>query len=306
MTEEIAPDDAEDAAWRIEMEAAVRATLPTRIQERLKATGQTARGASLKAGLGPDAIRTILAGRSKSPRAENLAALARALDCDLSFLLGVSSEPHRNPHQRGTDLVTRLVLRYYLHLNSWNSAPQYHAAKMASNISPLQSKSLPIQHLEMLSDNSFAKYFLQGTLLHVAAWRPRDFSAYLPVEGELVILERSPARAQGLVRLRERTARVARRDERGHLRLETAPLTEDLFHSAPLEGDGVTLMENGLYFDENADEILNVCGVIWRGIIEVGGPGVLREFSSRERENQAREDGVTFETMARFLALEEE
>ncbi|MBJ7412514.1 MAG: hypothetical protein JHD15_19445 [Phenylobacterium sp.] len=88
--------------------------------------------------------------------------------------------------------------------------------------------------------------------------------------------------------------------------METAPLVENLFHAAPLEGDGVTLMENGLFFDKDADEILNVCGIIWRGVIDVAGPGTLREFSPRERENQAREDSFSHETVARYLALEEE
>lgn len=62
-------------------------TLASRIAERLAATGKTARGASLEAGLGPDAVRTILDGRSKSPRAENLGALAKVLGCDLARLI---------------------------------------------------------------------------------------------------------------------------------------------------------------------------------------------------------------------------
>lgn len=62
--------------------------LPDRIKERLAATGKTARGASLEAGLSPEAVRTMLDGRSKSPRAENLAALAEVLDCDLAYLAG--------------------------------------------------------------------------------------------------------------------------------------------------------------------------------------------------------------------------
>lgn len=70
-----------------------RMDLKARISERLSATNQTARGASLKAGLGADAIRIILTGRSISPRAENLSALAGALNCDIRYLLGEVEEP---------------------------------------------------------------------------------------------------------------------------------------------------------------------------------------------------------------------
>lgn len=60
--------------------------LAERIIRRLKATGQTARSTSLA--IGSDSfVRNILNGKSKSPRAENLAQLALALNTTTSWLL---------------------------------------------------------------------------------------------------------------------------------------------------------------------------------------------------------------------------
>lgn len=68
-------------------------SLPERIQERLEATGKTARGASLEAGLSPEAIRMILDGNSQSPRMKTIYALADVLECDVAFLAGRQEEP---------------------------------------------------------------------------------------------------------------------------------------------------------------------------------------------------------------------
>lgn len=67
--------------------------LGERVQERLSTLGLSARAASLRAGLGPDAVRTILDGRSQSPRAARLHALAEALECDAAYLLGEDASP---------------------------------------------------------------------------------------------------------------------------------------------------------------------------------------------------------------------
>lgn len=65
--------------------------LAERIDARLRATGKTARGASLEAGLGVDAIRSILKGRSASPRYSTVSALAGVLDCDVGYLMDGTS-----------------------------------------------------------------------------------------------------------------------------------------------------------------------------------------------------------------------
>lgn len=68
-------------------------TLRVRIKERLRETGLSARAASLQAGLGSDAIRIILDGRSRNTSFERIAALAEVLKCDYRYLLGYIEEP---------------------------------------------------------------------------------------------------------------------------------------------------------------------------------------------------------------------
>lgn len=60
--------------------------LKTRIRSRLKATGQSARSASLKARMGVDVIRHIFNGKSGNPKHQTIEALADALDCTPQWL----------------------------------------------------------------------------------------------------------------------------------------------------------------------------------------------------------------------------
>lgn len=57
-----------------------------RINERLAAVGLRPRTASLRAGLGADAIRSIQRGKSQSPRIDTLAKLAPVLETTLEYL----------------------------------------------------------------------------------------------------------------------------------------------------------------------------------------------------------------------------
>lgn len=61
-------------------------TLIERIELRLKKTGQRARGASLRAGLGGDFIRNIRRNPDQKPLYDNLAKLAEALSCNVRWL----------------------------------------------------------------------------------------------------------------------------------------------------------------------------------------------------------------------------
>jgi transcriptional regulator with XRE-family HTH domain len=61
--------------------------LAARIQVRLDQLGFTARAASIKAGLKPDAIRNIVRGKSQNPRGDTLRSLAQALDCSVRYLV---------------------------------------------------------------------------------------------------------------------------------------------------------------------------------------------------------------------------
>ena len=64
-----------------------RNILAARIQVRLDRLGFTARAASIKAGLKPDAIRNIVRGKSQNPRGDTLRSLARALECSVQYLV---------------------------------------------------------------------------------------------------------------------------------------------------------------------------------------------------------------------------
>lgn len=65
-----------------------RALMRQRIQERLDALKMKPRTASTKAGLGADAVRNILADRSKNPTIDTIVALAEILECSVDWLAG--------------------------------------------------------------------------------------------------------------------------------------------------------------------------------------------------------------------------
>lgn len=295
-------EEQDEDKWRARGRAIVTGILPQRIAERLKATKQSARAASLKAGLGPDAIRTILSGRSKSPRAENLAALAAALDCDVSYLLGARDEPRRDPDRLTFDHQPVLVHRYNLQLNAWYSGPDQHRPKAVSDIHPLPTTRDVWQHLELIEDRSFDRFFSPGTFLHVAQnIRSEEPGRHLN-DGEFVILRRWPSRPEGVARPAERTVRVVRRGEEG-MTLQTASYDPALHHSARFEGRGVQIGKNGLVFDEVADELFLIVGTVWRAITPIAGPPVTRPFTPEEFQNQEREDEVIRKAMIRIMAI---
>lgn len=62
------------------------------LRERIKSLGMTAHGVSRSAGLNPNAVRDILAGKVRSARFETVAALARVLACTPEDLAG--AHPH--------------------------------------------------------------------------------------------------------------------------------------------------------------------------------------------------------------------
>lgn len=62
--------------------------LRRRINQRLEATRQTMRSASVKAGLGTHFVRDLMEGKSGNPRIDNIERLAKALDVSPEWLLG--------------------------------------------------------------------------------------------------------------------------------------------------------------------------------------------------------------------------
>jgi phosphopantothenoylcysteine decarboxylase/phosphopantothenate--cysteine ligase len=77
------------------------AALKAGIRAQIAARGTTPAAVSLKAGLGKDVVRDILSGKSANPGIASLLALAAALDCDLSDLVGVGRGPRPGPVPSG-------------------------------------------------------------------------------------------------------------------------------------------------------------------------------------------------------------
>lgn len=75
--------------------------LVERIQERISALGTNMKATSLKAELGETAISEIVSRKNKNPSGLVLKAIAKALDCNIAYLLGDSDIAEREPEQRG-------------------------------------------------------------------------------------------------------------------------------------------------------------------------------------------------------------
>lgn len=64
----------------------------TRVSSRLASLGLSMRAASLRANMAPDTLGKFLTGKTRSLRADNMAALARVLDVNESWLMGSSPD----------------------------------------------------------------------------------------------------------------------------------------------------------------------------------------------------------------------
>jgi transcriptional regulator with XRE-family HTH domain len=71
--------------------------LARRLDKLIKERGTTARALSLQAGLGPDGIRNIMRGLSRSPQAHTVQAIADALEVPLTRLLTDEDAPPYRP-----------------------------------------------------------------------------------------------------------------------------------------------------------------------------------------------------------------
>lgn len=70
-------------------------TLQERLRQRIEELGLTPREVSRRAGLGKDAVRDILVGRSKDPGSLTLSAIAGVLNCEIAFLSGTQESSLR-------------------------------------------------------------------------------------------------------------------------------------------------------------------------------------------------------------------
>lgn len=162
-----------------------------KIRQRLKELGLTSNAASLKAGLPRDAIRDVLSGKSKYPRADTLVAMASALGVTISYLLDDDQESVRSdamPPARRT-----LPIRYEVAAGAWLAQDDIRDEPFgfyeAFRIAPYGD--FP-QWLERVVGDSVNQLIPTGALAHVV-----DAIAieYEPKHNDLVVVVRS--RAQG-------------------------------------------------------------------------------------------------------------
>lgn len=104
------------------------------LRERIKARGLTPHGVSRAAGLNPNAVRDILAGKVRSARFQTVAALARVLGCRPEDLAGTQ------PHPRVAEDAAPFD-------------PNDGTAALLSVIYPLRPRAFPLRALsDALSD----------------------------------------------------------------------------------------------------------------------------------------------------------
>lgn len=164
-----------------------------RITERMEALDLNPNSTAIKAGLPRDAVRDILSGKSKNPRADTLAKLSRALECDPAFLLDIPAlrpKPQPSPTDAGE---WELPIRFEVAAGAWMAVDEMHDQPLghrpASRIKPFED--FP-QWLEQVRGDSINKLIPDGGFAHVV-----DAIAlhYAPRQDDLVVVVRT--RAQG-------------------------------------------------------------------------------------------------------------
>lgn len=272
--------------------------LQRRIRERLELLRRSPRDVSLKAGLGPDAIRTILSGRSRSPRGETLQALAEELQCEVGYLLGEVDKPwssddlHRDSLGRAIG-IARLKVAFRLSLN-WVTSPLVDDLddENSGDLGPPSDIfSLPeylpgYQQLEIIEDDHAILALRRGSFVHSLTKIGGD----LPLrDRDLVILQRQRLSADGSSPVLQRTLRVARIRDGGSVLLETPTNIPDLQDEVTLDLGRAERAE-GTYIAEidpknalQSHEALTIEGIALRGITAFAGPSIARPPSREEK-----------------------
>jgi transcriptional regulator with XRE-family HTH domain len=190
--------------------------LAQRIQSRLDDLGMTARGASLLAGLGADAVRAMLAGRSKSPRAENLASLARVLKTSAEYLLGETDNPHPNRLDFNQRPFGVPIWDGEFRVGWWQDEAQVKYSERESlMVAPVKElESAGLQYIRRMGDASMIGILPERAWVHLFM---NDELGGRPQDGQIVSL----IRVRG--GLRELTLRLVEDLGDDLLRLTTRP-----------------------------------------------------------------------------------
>lgn len=252
--------------------------LQQRVLARLDDLRRSPRDVSLKAGLGPDAIRTILSGRSKSPRGETLTALADELQCDVGYLLGTIATPHASEDLRTNEFGTMRGVRKMVVIGSirgsWGPIEStYKEGEWPTTDVFSLPQYLPgFQSLERVIDNSADLIATPGSYLHVLGIGTN--SSIDVKDKDVIVMEQQRIATSGKGEIRRACWEVRRyRDDLIVLRLATTirAYQEEL----TLEGKLLKLLTGeGVIHDEIAHSIDSL---VLRVITPMAGPPIEHE-----------------------------
>ncbi|MBL8773901.1 MAG: hypothetical protein JNK30_21115 [Phenylobacterium sp.] len=225
----------------------------------------------------------MLSGRSNSPRATSLFALARVLQCDVGYLMGEQDVPYRTseptvlPDETLIGIVPLLVsgrVRLGWEDSDYSDDVDWYT----SDIHSLPQYLPGAQKLFILDDESFDRVIPRGSLLHVL--ENLDWHGPGLRDGDLVILLRmraektdQPDTYKGQEELSLR--RVAQRAP-DLIILETASTSARLQDEVVWEGPGTEVRDGGRWrVGDQASESLSVTGIVLRAHVHFAGPPLL-------------------------------
>jgi transcriptional regulator with XRE-family HTH domain len=202
--------------------------LKKRIEERLDALGLSARKASMRAGLHPDAIRNITRGKSNNPLTGTLTALARVLDVPLEFLTEAADkdggiEAQRPP--RGAVQLSAIPVRGFVQAGNWREAIEWDASSWYSLTVPADERYPGVDRFGLeVRGTSMDRLYPEGTIL--VCVRFMDL-VRMPKPGERVICLRRSVTGE-----MEATVKEYQVDEKG--RHVLWPRSHDPEHQQPI------------------------------------------------------------------------
>lgn len=236
--------------------------LPERIRERLADLKLSARRASIRAGLSPDAVRTILSGASRSPKGSTLQALAVALETDVAFLLGGDAPASVSVTK---ERPVRLAVHGEARAGHWYERDVAQRPGWGVlNVPELSGYSKTRQFAVIMADDSMSQIFLDGTYLHVI--EVSDGFPYSPAHGDLVLVQAS----RGGGTIIETSARQVsiEADSNVYLRSRNRDRVRNSAHH--FAGTPNPHFPNQLRTPDNKDWVA-ILGQIVRGYIDLGG-----------------------------------
>ena len=139
-------------------------SIAERLDKALKAAGESARGASLKAGLSQSAAGDILSGKALSPRASTIRALAAVLNVSAAYLL--TGEVELKP---ATEFDKEVRLLGQVAAGVWREALEWPPDEQSSIIVPKPSHDWQGLFALRVEGDSMNLKFPAGTVLVCAS-----------------------------------------------------------------------------------------------------------------------------------------